>query len=1002
MLFALTAPSIYFASDEALRNMVSLRGLAAGSREAMQNALYEYEGLEAYALEETSRDEESPDGNESFLLTINGAENLSREDGRVVLTGNSSISMDDDGVHSELSADTIIIDTENSRLTALENVIYKTDDESASIKDIEADVVTVSWEKGSLMVTNATTSTESGKEGDDNAITIYTSGETLSYNPEGGMLYDDGFITSDPEEAYVSITAKEIAMLSGADMFVSNAYLSIGRVPLLWLPFFFFPGSQITGNPSMGFSSERGAFLNTTFELLGQAESVHGEGDDDEEESFMSILAASGDSENSHPTGAYYSSKGELSEAERWARESGSYIALMGDAYVENGLHMGIESHISLFDDSLSFSVLDGIAVSPESTYYDGHLRYYGVNEFEYKDYGLDLSLSVPFYSDSRVMMDFGDRLTGFSLFSLIQEPEFPTEYDSTITSYRNELEIDYTLPSAYRGDLVSSFSISDLNVGTRHRWDSREHRYYLSETTLPSFSTSISGTLFSFATTVATPVAKAEKEETDVTEIHILSDPLLYRIYEAEEQRRETTGNETYSISLGYSLSENFSNEYSFERDGSYDDGELSSSTSMRLTLDAVASEYASLRAIFTPSYSYLWEDDKTVTGYTHRGAITSDITFSVPYIGIEYHIASRLLNFKSEVENDVEIDSDFLTPGWNKDTITSHSIALTKSFQTDYGTFTPSVEYVLPPLASELIPRLSYSYGPFAASVGWQFLQEETDAPFRSDLIELSLGYNGTYITSNMSLRYQSADYDRDAFWNPFYGNASLSLRTEDKRWSITQYFDYYAYENGMNNYFDSIKTTLTIPYFDISVNWQGAAGDVSFKGIDAHLDINSATFQLWKGRLYFSLGLESEFEFDMDNPYASMFTFEPSITFSIAEFLDFTFSFKSSNNAFYDYYQSGNFFGEFFSDLFRSFDFFGDGRNRTNFVMSEAQLDVVHYMNDWDLHCSYSAHIELHDDVYQFVPEFSVYLSWKIMPDLKIDQEWEYNATSEKWER
>ncbi len=1000
VLSALTAPQIYFATDDALRNMAELRGLPEGTREEMQNALYEYEGLDAYTIEaEEAEDEESAEG---FLLTINSSENLSREDGRVVLTGNSSISMTDDGVSSELSADTIIIDMDNSRLTALENVSYSTDDESASIQEIEADIVTVSWESGSLIVTDATTQTESGEEGDEDAITIYTSGETLSYSPDKGMLYSDGFITSNEDEAYVSITAKEIAMLSGADMFVTNAYLSIGRVPLLWMPFFFFPGSQITGNPSIGFNSERGAFLNTTFEVLGQAESVNAEADDDEEPSFMSILSSGGNSENNHPTGAYYSSKGELSDAERWARDTGSYVAIMADAYKKNGLHLGVESYISLLDDSLTFSVLDGVALSPESSYYDGHFRYYGVNEFEYSDYGLDLTLSLPFYSDSRVMMDFGDRLTGFSLFSLIQTPEFPTEYDSTITSYSNELEIDYRLPSQLQNDYISSFSLSDLNLGVDYRWDSRKHRYYVDETTLPSFSASVSGTIFDYAASIAPNTVVAEKEETDVTDIHLLSDPLLYAVYEAEKARAEVSGNENYSISLGYSISENFRNEYGFRNSGEYEEGELSSSTSMRLTLDAAAADYATLKAVFTPTYSYLWEDSDSVTAYTHRGAVTSDITFSVPYIGIQYHIASRLFNYKSEVENGAEIDSDFLVPGWNQDTITSHSISLTKAFSTEYGTFTPSIEYVLPPLAAELIPRISYSYGPFALSFGWQFLQEETDTPFRSDLVELSLGYNGTYITSNISMRYQSADYDRDAFWDPFYGNASLSLRTEDKRWSITQYFDYYAYESGEHNYFDSIKTTLKIPYFDFSVEWQGAAGDVSFKGIEAHLDVDSAFFQLWKGRLYFAFGLDSEFEFDMDNPYASMFTFTPSITFSIAEFLDFTFSFSSSNNAFYDYYQSGNFFGELFSDLARSFDFFGNGREQTNFVMSEAQLDVVHYMDDWDLHCSYSAHIELHDDVYQFVPEFSIYLSWKILPDLKIDQEWEYNTTTETWER
>ena len=991
LLYAVSAPAIYFASDDDLRSMAILRGIPEGTREEMQEALYAYEGIEAYS--------EESDGEEDgeYTLTINAAENLSREGDRVVLTGNSSISFADDGVVSELSADTIVIDTLNRRLTALENVSYSTDDENAAMQDISADIVTVSWEHGTLSVTNATTTTESRTE--DETITIYTSGESLSYSPESGMLYRDGFITSNPEEAYLSITAKEIAMLSGSDMFVTNAYLSIGRVPLLWLPFFFYPGSQLTGNPSIGFTSERGAFLNTTFELFGSAPSVS-EGSDDGQ-SLMSILSSSGSGGEKVPDGAYYSADGPVSDAERWARETGSYVALMADAYSDSGIHMGIDSKLNLLDGALSFSILDGVALSPSSSYYDGNFRYYGVNEMEYAAHGLDLTLSLPFYSDSRVMHDYADRLTGFSLFSLLETPEFPSEYSSTISTYSHELELDYSLPTELRSSYVSSLSLSDITVGLDYRWDSGNHRYSLDESTLPSFTASVSGTLFDFASSAAADIP-VEEEEVGITEIHLLSDPLLYAVYKAQEETEERSGDERYSISLGYTVSENFSNELGFEKGGAYSDGKLSTSTSMRLTLQADAASYASLRAVFTPSYSYLWEDGSGRKGYTHRGAVSSDITFSVPYIGIQYRIASRLFNYRSEVDDGIETDRELLTPGWNQETITSHSISLTKSFATDRGTFTPSLSYVLPPLAAELIPKMSYSYGPFALSFGWTFLQEDEDAPFRSDLVELSLGYNGTYATSSLSLRYQSADYAASDFWRPLYGDASFSLRTADKAWSITQYVDYYAYDNGGWNWFESIMTTLAIPCFDVSVEWQGHAGDVSFKGVEAHLDVDSAFFQLWKGRLYFSFGIESDFEFDMDNPYASMFTVTPSITFSIAEFLDFRFSFSSSNNAFYQYMQGGNFFGDLFSDLAASFDFFGNGRYETNFVMSEAALDIVHYMDDWDLHCKYSARIELKDDVYQFVPEFSIYLSWKILPELKVDQSWEYDSDKGTWKR
>ena len=73
-------------------------------------------------------------------------------------------------------------------------------------------------------------------------------------------------------------------------------------------------------------------------------------------------------------------------------------------------------------------------------------------------------------------------------------------------------------------------------------------------------------------------------------------------------------------------------------------------------------------------------------------------------------------------------------------------------------------------------------------------------------------------------------------------------------------------------------------------------------------------------------------------------------------------------------------------------RSFDFIGSGRYNTNFNMSSISLEIVHYMQDWALHCNYSSSVVLSDDEYRFIPEFSIYLSWNTFPDLKIDESWE----------
>ena len=981
-LLAIPASAIYFASDDDLRSMCAMRGIGEGTREEMQEALYEAEGLEGY-------EEEIKEGG-SFDLSVLSAESLETHDGGVIISGNAEISFtDSSGSVSQLSADTVIIDTENELLTALDNVSYLSDDENSAIQAIDADIVTLFWSSGEIKVSNAMTSSE--REGEDGeSVTFYTSGDTLTYTPGGAILYDHGVIASDEEDPYSSITASELLMLPGSDMFIANAYLSIGRVPILYLPFFFFPGSQVLGNPSFGFQSSKGAFINTTFELLGRDPDI---GSGESSSSFMSLASTGESAGEMQPTGSYYSASEPLSAAENWARSSSSHISLMADAYENGGLHLGIDGALNFFSSSLSVKFTDGVALSPESRYYNGRFRYYGINEISYDGYGLSADLSVPFYSDSRVLMDYGNRLSGFSVMSLLQTPSFPDTYTSTISTFSRSLDLDYSLPSALRTDYLSALSISDFIVAADYRWNTSDLEFYMDKVRLPVFSASLSGTLFSL--THSNEVIISEKEEEDdITDIHLLSDPLLYAIYEGEKrQAAASSRTDTYTASLKYSLSENLSNRYDFDRSGKNTDGTFSSDTSLRLTFDASTANWFAMTAVFTPSYSYLWEDDDTAAIVTHDGTISSDMKLSFPFMGLEYTISSKLLDVESETRGGNPTKVSFDTPGWDRDTITSHSIAFSKGFTTDYGTFTPSISYNLPPLNAVLTPRMSYSYGPYALSFGWSF-REEDSRSFHSDLVELSFGYSGTYLTSSVALKYQSAEFDRNALLDPLYGTASLSLRTEDKAWSITEYIDY-EYRHGMEtNYFNSIMTTLKIPCFDISLEWAGPADQIEFSSIEANLDVESVSFQLWKGRLYFSFAIESSFRMDMDNPYAASFSVTPSITFSIAEFLDFKFSFTSVNNGFYNYMDDNGSFSVLMmlEDLGRSFDFFGDGRYNTSFVLDEAALEITHYMKDWNFSFRYSTQIVLSDNVYEFRPEVSVYLSWKTIPDLKVEQEWQ----------
>ena len=79
-LMAISAGAVYYASDDDLRSMCRMRGIDTEGldRAAMQEALYSAEGLEAYTVEE-----EAPADGSEVTLSVNNAESLETEEGRV-------------------------------------------------------------------------------------------------------------------------------------------------------------------------------------------------------------------------------------------------------------------------------------------------------------------------------------------------------------------------------------------------------------------------------------------------------------------------------------------------------------------------------------------------------------------------------------------------------------------------------------------------------------------------------------------------------------------------------------------------------------------------------------------------------------------------------------------------------------------------------------------------------------------------------------------------------
>ena len=214
-------------------------------------------------------------GEHSYQMRIENAERMRKVgDGSLVtLVGDVRarirISQDTSGKEKELDADKVIVDADHTLFSAMGGVVYTDLDPDAAVQGMLGDIITFDWQDSLLKITGGMTETERTNSKDEK-VEFYTKGDEITYDTNQGLIFfRHGSITNNPVHSYSSITASKLAVMDNGDMFIENAYLSIGRVPVLWLPFFVFPGSRMLGNPAIGIESDRGWFVNTTFEFYG-------------------------------------------------------------------------------------------------------------------------------------------------------------------------------------------------------------------------------------------------------------------------------------------------------------------------------------------------------------------------------------------------------------------------------------------------------------------------------------------------------------------------------------------------------------------------------------------------------------------------------------------------------------------------------------------------------------------------------------------------------------
>lgn len=998
-----------FAEGEVLKSIARERGVdTSGSDDEIRSRIFEALGLEEVTLKVEEEEKEES----RYTLQINNADNLREVDGTMILEGNVSISFQyGEEKPKTLSSSSLILDTENKKITALGTVVFKDNSKDAAIQEINADVFSLLWEKGDFVISGGTTETER-KNSEGESVSFYTTGETLSYSSSGYMLYDEGYITSNPKHAYSSISASRIAILPGEDMFLSSVFFNIGRVPIFYLPFFFYPGSRILGNPVFGFSSNKGAFVNTTFELFGNYPELE---EVDESSSFSAILKSTDDQSSFVPKGFYYGAKEDEDSFSSWVSKTKSHLALLVDSYSgsngtslpKGGLHVALDGAINLFDGKLKIKFLDGIGYTSPVKKTNDKFRFYGDNSLELSTWGFNIKASFPFYSDQYVLRDFSSRLTGFSISPLLGEETTLPKDKSSISSFSRTLSGSWSLPGKYTGFFLSSLNLKNISFKETYNYNSSKDEFLVSEIVSPSLSFSLSGSLLDLKANTQKDT-NAEKTEDKKEDNNETVDPLLGNKYSftGAETKKETKNSKTY-INLGWSFSGDILD------NKSYSAGEEKGSGSSyvfsgKATLNTGVGDYLTVKDTLTPSYSLkntksIYSSYETNTRKENI-SVTNNLSLSIPYIYLTYNLSLKLYTLDDVSEEKVynsgnvnENNKREETPfSWDKSSVKTHELQFSKSFDTTLGKFSGKVSFVLPPLSFAINPSISYAYNIFSSSFSWSF--KEVDDNIQPQKSNLKFAINASNISASVESIYNFESFTGhfDSKKLRLYG--SLSLFTDNKKWSIEEKIDYVPENSvGEKNWFNYLSTNIKMDAISSSIVFSSIeTNKIELERVTIKTDINSKSVQFWKGRVFLSFTLKSSLNYLNREKNRSSFTLEPQIKFSIAEFLDFKLSLITENRNIGSYFVGDKFsLSSLFEDLARSMDFFGDGRNNTSFILRSISMEAIHVMDDWNLNCKYSTEIvksnAIGGSVYTLQPSLSIFLSWKTMPDLKVEENW-----------
>lgn len=455
----------------------------SGTVQDLRQRLYGHYGVQAPGAKEPSSRVitiESADSTE-YLSAKEDGEALVRFSGRVSL----SVSDADSGETLRVSADSVIVNRDANVLSARGDVIFERKKPDGSdffigeAFELDMDDWSGVFLDGESKRDAGDSTAAAGESG-----TLFFRADDIVKRGSDVLAFRDGIVSSsDDERPYYSIRASKIWILGGNEWAMRNVTLSVGELPLLYLPFFYYPGEEIVFNPVFGYDERFGRYVQTTTYLLGAKEPKK------QEISLLKIAEGSGGYERK-VEGVFLRTTREPKK-----QKTSDFIKVLADVYSNLGGFAGAQAQLASLGPLSSLGALAGVGVTRSvfsstangvtfQTPYVAANGYAGTwNEVDVLGtvlpvrFGLELSTSLklgpvslsvssPFYSDPSFNVDFKDRTEHMNWLQFLDQEKDETTI-AKISSFTDSLSMSASLPTA---DLpgwlsfVSSASISKLS----------------------------------------------------------------------------------------------------------------------------------------------------------------------------------------------------------------------------------------------------------------------------------------------------------------------------------------------------------------------------------------------------------------------------------------------------------------------------------------------------------------------------------------------------------